>query len=162
MGLDKSTPASFSSLDREHRKRVWWTSYCLDKTTSTEMGWQPAFTGVGIDLEYPSNNDLSPEELEEFHAPEYLTAQAKLSHLKAAIIETVCRLRSDSLGKGQEISHSVEILQKWKSELPLHMSLDFDNRISEAMSKLPTVRTTVSLHLKYNQVSGKSCVSKRL
>jgi hypothetical protein len=97
---------------------------------------------------YPSNNNLSPEELEEFHAPEYLTAQAKLSYLKGTIIEIVCQVRSDKLVKDHEFISDIKMLRRWKSELPLHMTLGFDTRMS--------------LHLKYNQISRHPRSSQKL
>jgi proline utilization trans-activator len=153
IGLDKPAGPSFSALHREHRKRLWWTSYCLDKNTSTEMGWKPSYTLADRELNYPSNEELSRNDLEEFHAPDFLTAQVKLTELKITIIETAYKLKSGNLVHNYEIRNCLDMLQKWESELTPDVALDIASGISDEMSKSRTMRTTSSLFLKYNHVS---------
>ena len=49
------------------------------------MGWKPSYTLADRQLDYPSNEGLSQTDLTEFHAPEFLTAQIKLTELKLSV-----------------------------------------------------------------------------
>jgi proline utilization trans-activator len=153
IGLDKPAGPAFSALQREHRKRLWWTSYCLDKNTSTEMGWKPAYTLADRELNYPSNEQLSQDDLEEFHDPDFLTAQVKLTKLKLSITETAYRLKSGNLVDNHEIRSCLDMLQKWESDLTPNVASNIASGISREMSKSRTTRTTSSLFLKCNHVS---------
>jgi hypothetical protein len=153
IGLDKPAGPELSALDREHRKRLWWTSYCLDKNTSTEMGWKPAYVSPDRELDYPSNESLSKEELSEFHDPDFLTAQVKLTELKLTITETAYRLQSGSLVGNHEIRHCLNMLQTWESDLSPNVGLNLALGMPRELAESRNVRTSSSLFLKYNHVS---------
>ncbi|KAH8820214.1 hypothetical protein F5884DRAFT_744574 [Xylogone sp. PMI_703] len=150
IGLDKPAGAQFSNLEKEHRKRLWWSSYCLDKITSTEMGWKPACTSAGRELSYPSNEGLSETDLEEFHDPGFLTAQAQLIELKLRITETAYKLKSGGTVDGHEIIACLNTLLAWKSDLAPNVALDLTSGIPRELCNLRTLRTSASLFLRYN------------
>lgn len=153
IGIDNPAKPECSALQREHRKRLWWSGYCLEKNTSTEMGWKPSYTLADRQLDYPSNEGLSQTDLTEFHAPEFLTAQIKLTELKLSVTETAYKLQAGGLVGSHEIRNCLDLLQKWKLDLAPNVALNFEFGISKEMSELRTMRTTSSLYLKYNHVS---------
>jgi proline utilization trans-activator len=153
IGLDKPAGPEFSAVEREHRKRLWWTSYCFDKNTSSEMGWKPAYVLPDHQLGYPSNDGLSEGELLEFHDPGFLTAQVKLTELKLSITETAYRLKAGGSVGTHEIRQCLNVLQNWMSELAPNVAINLTFGIPSELAKVRTVRTSASLVLKYDHVS---------
>ena len=153
LGLCKPAPETVSSIEREHWKRIWWTSYCLDRMTSSDSGLESAYHGDSPELDHPNDISLLPEEMQEFSAAQYLTAQSKLCLVKRRIDWTASRLRSDDSRDFQEILEpSMELLEQWRSELPPDMSFTFEDGIPLAMAELPAMRSLASLYLRYHQV----------
>ncbi|KAL1855821.1 hypothetical protein VTK73DRAFT_8463 [Phialemonium thermophilum] len=72
-----------SAAEQEHRKRVCWTSYCLDKMTSSELGLLPSFQPGQIKVDLPRDDQLRPEDAAEFHEAEFLRARIQLTFMKA-------------------------------------------------------------------------------
>ncbi|TXC11615.1 hypothetical protein FocTR4_00007663 [Fusarium oxysporum f. sp. cubense] len=89
LGLDHPAPKSLSKLEQEHRKRVWWTAFCVDRMISTELALHPAYTGLGQELGYPDSSGLTDEEEEEFFDPVLLTALIKLCEIKTDVVNTL-------------------------------------------------------------------------
>lgn len=154
LGLDKPASPSFSALEREHRKRLWWTTYCLDKNTSAEMGWKPAYISPDRDLGYPADDGLAESDLGEFSNHGFLTAQVKLTELKVAITDTAYRLKAGSPVTSNEVKHCLGGLQNWKLDLHPDIALDLTSGIPRELSKVSTIRTSSSLFLKHNHVSN--------
>lgn len=54
LGLHRASAlGSYSLLDTEMRKRIFWTAYCLDRTVSVNLGRPPAIREVDITVELP-------------------------------------------------------------------------------------------------------------
>lgn len=156
-------PPTVSNTEREHWKRVWWTSYCLDRMTSSDSGLESAFHGDSPELDHPDDSLLLPEEMQEFSAGQYLTAQSKLCLIKRRIDGASCRLRSDDSRDPQEILEpTLDLLEHWRSELPPDMSFTFEDGIPLAMAELPAMRSLASLYLRYHQVRNLSVYSPPL
>jgi proline utilization trans-activator len=154
LALDKPAPDSLSNVEREHRKRVWWTSYCMEISTSSELGVTPSVSSDAVSVKYPGNDMLSEEETKQFHGAEYLTAQVRLCFIKSSIVDTVSNMNCDGLGDiGKTLKPSIELLRNWKASLPPHMSFTLDDGVPEIMRGLPTMRSLASLYLRHNQVS---------
>lgn len=150
-------------VDREHRKRVWWTSYCLDRMTSTEMGLSPAFQFDDVELDYPTDEILSPEDSMEFYEVDYLTARIQITFIKADIDTSVPRLRKDNTADVETMLGPILLkLESWKTGLPGHMSFDVQNGMPENMKQMASMRSLASLYLRYNQVCESSLYRKIL
>ncbi|CAK7232854.1 hypothetical protein SCUCBS95973_008398 [Sporothrix curviconia] len=122
-------------IEAEHRKRVWWTSYCMDNMVSTEFGFssgQDAHAhgdGDGAStIPLPSNEGLCDSDREEFYDGQVLAAQIGLCRIKALVIENVTRqIRSDSNAESSDavfaaIIRYMDMLRRWQSSLPADMS----------------------------------------
>ena len=160
LGLDKPAPPSLSNVEREHRKRVWWTAYCIDRSTSAELGLRPAFVGMAEGLDYPASDNLTPEEQEEFYNPELLKAQVQVCDLKSYVVETVGRLKSQDIERPYEmIGNCLERLDSCgmalNPSLLSHTSADSTSNAAEA-------RIALSILLRYNQVGSYDDHSKCL
>ncbi|RTE82884.1 hypothetical protein BHE90_002557 [Fusarium euwallaceae] len=144
LGLDRPAPASLSGLEREHRKRVWWTAFCVDRAISTELGLRPAYVGVGEDLDYPSSNELTAEEQEEFYDPDLLTAQIKLCEIKCAVVDTVSQLKSkDIAGPYQVLGQCLQRLDRCGREMP--------EKVFAGSGSTPERRICASIALRFHQ-----------
>lgn len=154
ISLHKPSPlVSYSAVEVEHRKRVWWTSYCLDKIISTEMDKSPDLTHDPM-LSYPTIGFLSTEERKEFSEPEYLTAQVRLTFIKMDIVTTVLRLKLDDPADVQStLQTKLKKLESWRMGLPPHMIFDLEHGIPQEVVQLNAMRSLVSLYLRFNQVS---------
>ncbi|KGO54610.1 Major facilitator superfamily domain, general substrate transporter [Penicillium expansum] len=87
LGLHRSLPTDtkLCPVDREHRKRVWWTLYTLDRLCSSNLGYPLLISDAVIDVELPTNEGLIPAELEEFTDPGHLVANVKLAKITGQI-----------------------------------------------------------------------------
>ena len=163
LSLDKPEPPSDlvteqvaheERIVQEHRRRVWWTSYCMNRMVSTELGIPPAHEPASRYLPLPASITLTPEEEEEFFDPELLTAQTQLCQIKFKVVETASHhIRMSADGRPLDVlDPCLTTLQEWRKHLPSGMSFTFDNGIPKKMLELPAARVVASLYLRYHQV----------
>ncbi|KAM5517773.1 hypothetical protein FOXYSP1_08558 [Fusarium oxysporum f. sp. phaseoli] len=144
LGLDHPAPTSLSKLEQEHRKRVWWTAFCVDRIISTELALHPAYTGLGQELDYPDSSGLTAEEEEEFFDPVLLTALIKLCEIKTDVVNTVSRLKHKDITEPyQVLRQCLQGLDRCGRELP--------ERVFSGGTSLPENRICSSLALRYHQ-----------
>ncbi|KAG5784638.1 hypothetical protein H9Q73_001702 [Fusarium xylarioides] len=144
LGLDHQAPTSLTNLEQEHRKRVWWTAYCVDRMISTELALHPAYTGLGQELDYPDSSGLTAEEKEEFFDPVLLTALIRLCEIKTDVVNTVSRLKHKDITEPyQVLRQCLQGLDRCGRELP--------ERVFSGGSSLPENRICSSLALRYHQ-----------
>ncbi|KAF4762976.1 hypothetical protein HAV15_001418 [Penicillium sp. str.  len=96
LGLHRSLPTDtkLCPVDREHRKRVWWTLYTLDRLCSSNLGYPLLISDAVIDVELPTNEGLIPAELEEFTDPGHLVANVKLAKITGQIRKSAFPLQA--------------------------------------------------------------------
>lgn len=63
----------FPYTDVNTEKRVWWTSYCLDRMTSSDSVLEPAFHSDLLDLDYLNDSQLPEEKSQGSSTANYLT-----------------------------------------------------------------------------------------
>ena len=145
LGLDHPAPDSLSNLEREHRKRVWWTAFCLDRMISTELALRPAYSGVSQGLDYPDSSGLTAEEEIEFYDPDLLTALIKLCEIKCDVVDTVSQLKSKDVAEPYEVlGQCLQELDRCGRELP--------EKVFSGSNSLAESRICSSLALRYHQV----------
>ena len=145
-----------SPLQREHRKRVWWSTFCLDRLTSTQRGLLPTLTAEQTDLSYPSSHGLGVEEIGDFTDPDFLTARIQLTVIQTGNSEVLSR----STGDEAEVIETVlrpmlQRLVSWKNSLPSHMAFETESDILSSGSSLAFKRSLANPNLRYNQVRCK-------
>ncbi|KAJ5417519.1 uncharacterized protein N7487_001069 [Penicillium crustosum] len=144
LGLHRSLPTDtkLCPVDREHRKRVWWTLYTLDRLCSSNLGYPLLISDAVIDVELPTNEGLIPAELEEFTDPSHLVANVKLAKITGQILNDIyCLPQRTTETFVQRVHRILLSLRKWNDELPSKLQLRQEH--------LP--RHISSLHLHYNQ-----------
>ncbi|ERT02404.1 hypothetical protein HMPREF1624_00702 [Sporothrix schenckii ATCC 58251] len=129
-------------VERENRKRVWWTTFCIDRMASTQMGVLPALHIDQADLTYPASDGLAREDMAEFADPDYLTARIQLTVIQA-----------DAVGSGDADTDDTPALGRltaWKAALPVHMAVPFHAGMAASEDDTAVLRSLANLHLRYN------------
>ncbi|KAL4783706.1 fungal-specific transcription factor domain-containing protein [Aspergillus varians] len=147
-----STSRGCSLVEKEHRKRLWWSTYCLDRMTSTQRGLLPTLHVDQTDLEYPSQAGLDLDDAHEFADPDYLTARIQLTIIQASISKGHSTF-------GHNVEHDMENiirptlrrLRAWRAGLPDHMALQVETSMPSPTRSLPCMRSLANLYLRYNQ-----------
>ena len=152
---DTNTKTDWNPVEREHRIRVWWTSYCMDIMVSTELGLPPVYQSLIKGPPLPSLNGLSREDADEFFEPQILTAQIQLCQIKSNVVDTITHQvrRQDLRPFSTVIEPCMNKLREWRGNLPANMSFSFDQFPTELWD-LPFGRVLASLYLRYHQVSN--------
>ncbi|KAL4935408.1 hypothetical protein BDV06DRAFT_228861 [Aspergillus oleicola] len=70
-------------------KRVWWSTYCLDRMTSTQRGLLHNLDVDQTDLELPSRSVIGDENADEFGDADYLTARIQLTIIQSRVFKGV-------------------------------------------------------------------------
>lgn len=156
MGLPTTPdPRDIEPVELEHRKRVWWTTICMDLMTCTELSIEPTDGFDDDRIGFPDNSSLSSMEAREaFSDPQYLTAQVELHRIKYRIIERISELRSGDADETHRLlAPCLEALRYWRLEF--HASLEYaeDGGFAEITLARPEMRTIASILMRYNQVS---------
>ena len=172
---ETSASLDCTPVERENRKRVWWSTFCIDRMASTQMGVLPTLQIGQGDLCYPSSEGLSRDDLDEFSDPDYLTARVQLTIIQADAASDVLSSEEqgeegldndnddDSVNNGDNnknrrtiesfLRPRLQRLQEWKDALPAHMAVDFHASMAGLRDNMPLLRSLANLHLRYNQVS---------
>lgn len=157
--IHQPPPQTFSGVEQEHRKRLCWTAYCLDKMTSSELGMIPSFQPGQIKLEYPSSDQLRPEEACEFHEADFLRARIQLTFMKAeadVFIDMWQSIRDDVSDIQRRVRPILLKLEQWfQDDLPSYMSFDCESGLPEAMVQMPNMRSLCSFYLRCQQVMSR-------
>ncbi|KAJ5101590.1 hypothetical protein NUU61_003812 [Penicillium alfredii] len=148
--LHKPSPSSVPALEAEHRKRVWWTTYCIDRMTSTEMGLPPALQVHQIEQSYPDDSMLLPADRGEFYDAETHATQVQLAFIHADICENMKSIRKDNTNVGDLTRPILQRLEEVRARLPPHMSFNVENGMPPAMKQMAD-RSLASLYQRYHQ-----------
>lgn len=121
--------------------------------TSTQRGLLPAFQVDQTDLDYPSQAELSMEDIEEFADADYLTARIQLTIIEANNAKTMGYFGRDDAHDIETISRPMlQRIGAWKAGLPAHMALEMENGIPQASRSMACTRSLANFYLRYNQV----------
>ncbi|KAI6080832.1 fungal-specific transcription factor domain-containing protein [Hypoxylon rubiginosum] len=151
MSADASSQGDSSKVViQEHHRRTWWTTYCIDRITSTELGLRPIIDD--LPLVPPSSSKLDSEDADQFSNPHLLFALAQLCFIKGKVVDAVGQLQKESLADSLKILNPcLTLLSDWMAGLPEDMSFTFEQGIKMQMQRHPYARNVASLYLRYNQ-----------
>ncbi|RGP69686.1 hypothetical protein FSPOR_4498 [Fusarium sporotrichioides] len=131
-GLHRQTDNLSPSLD-ERRKRIFWTSYMLERSVARTMGRPHSISDRDIDVPLPANID---DEVDTDQAILAAVAQSneypsrittltpaihifRLQQIDSKISHTVCRVdKSVSTIKPQNVARLRDALEEWKDGIP--------------------------------------------
>lgn len=134
---------------REHRKRLFWTAFVLDRIFASKLNHPPAILDDDIDLDLPSEVPTSIPN-DSFGDPEYQVANITLARLLSCVIRSVYSVRKQAEGTCADVSSRAKAclndLQSWYEGLPRRFQID-DKAMDDHHE-----RQILSLHLRFYQV----------
>lgn len=134
---------------REHRKRLFWTAFVLDRSFASKLNHPPAIQEVDIDLDLPIEIPTSTPS-DSFGDAEYHVANITLARLLNFIIRSVYSVRKQAQGTCADVSSRAQAclkdLQSWYEALPRRFQTDEESLDDHHELQI------VSLHLRFYQV----------
>ncbi|KAK1763287.1 fungal-specific transcription factor domain-containing protein, partial [Phialemonium atrogriseum] len=86
LGMHRSTSSiHISAVERESRRRIWWSLYLFDRLTCSKLGQPVAVEDDVIDVELPTMDGLNAQEKEDFSDPSHLCASVGLARITGDI-----------------------------------------------------------------------------
>ncbi|KAM6516548.1 hypothetical protein FALCPG4_014731 [Fusarium falciforme] len=144
LGMHRSASrhTTLTPVERESRRRTWWVLYFFDRFSASKLGQPITVRDEDIDVEMPSMDGLTREEMAEFLDPQNLIINIKLARIIGNILTHIYGIPKATNGLYIHQVHGIlKQLRAWNDELPPEM------RIKER----GTPRPVASLHLAYNQ-----------
>lgn len=150
MGLHMNVPEHQyrDRLAREHRLRLWWAAYTLDRTCASKLGLLITVSDDDIMVDLPSSEGLDSAEEGDFEDHEYMLNSIKLSALAARLTRAIYSRRNHHEPFLKRVQNMLKDLTKWMDALPEKFQMK-DNDAS-----MPT--QIVYLHLRFNQVRAQT------
>lgn len=151
MGLHLKVPPSIlpDLAAREHRNRVWWTSYTFDRMWSAKMGFPHAISDEEVKVDLPSNPQ-DQVNTGDFPDRSYFVARISLAKLTSRIMNLIYGYESQSKSLSERVQSAFRDLRVWMDELPESFKVD-----GPTPSKCDP--RACSLQLLFNQVCFTNC-----
>lgn len=145
MGLNLNVPDSLYSncFSREHRKRLWWTAYVLDRTCCSKLGHPASIADEDIMVDFPSSENL--EETTDFEDVDYILKSIELAGLSQQTRQQLYSRRKHHVSFSQRVQTTLKQITKWMETLPAQLQLANGKGSTQPNS-------IVYLHLRFNQV----------
>ena len=135
-----------TQVEREHRVRIWWSIYILDRFWGSKSGFPVQIHDDDIYVDLPSSQSETLEGYEEyFFEGHYQTAAIELARITGRITRDIYTRRksTDSLLQRQ---HTILVqLRHWVNNLPESLKLHADRPGSSS-------KHTVHIHLQFSYV----------
>ena len=134
----------FDSIEREVRRRVWWTMYMFEKNLSLILGRPSAIEDSEVNVNIPNDTLLDGSDV----PPGYIDFSVRLTKISVQIKQKAYTppLDSKQFSGSTNISVSNQLLldlESWYASLPPYLSL-------EHLSPMPNYRRAVLLlHIQY-------------
>lgn len=149
MGLHHNVPHT-QVLDRElveHRVRLWWAVYMLDRQWATLLGQPVSIRDEDIDVALPSSEGLSNTCADEFHAPDVDIAGLRIARLGAEITASIYGRNMQEVSFSNRVQQALKKLYEWLRSLPESLLIKANDSSNDTEVK------DMMLQLYYNQVS---------
>ncbi|OQE37803.1 hypothetical protein PENCOP_c009G08001 [Penicillium coprophilum] len=143
LGMHRSSSSLHTSaVERESRRRIWWSLYLFDRLTCSKLGQPTAVNDDDIDVELPTMDGLTSEEKEEFPDPGHLFASVGLAKIAGDILSHIyCMPGRNKVHFVKRVQGILRNLRDWDDTLPQNLTFRWDD----------SNRHVASLHLCYNQ-----------
>lgn len=162
MGMHRaiSSRTTLTPVERESRRRTWWVLYFFDRFSASKLGQPLTLRDEDIDVEMPSMDGLTREEMAEFLDPVPLLTNIKLARIIGNIREASLHLGLSADSLTRFIVTDIYGIPKSTSGLCIHrvhgilkqLRAWHDELVPEMRIKEQgTPRPVCSLHLAYNQ-----------
>lgn len=132
---------------REHRIRVWWSVYILDRLLSSKTGLPLSISDDDISVKSPS--DVSTLNSKDFGDHSRFVALLRLARIAGDISRTLYVRTPQCCTFLQRVANIREVLELWRGDLP--ENIKFDSQYQNDAGLHPQPKTS-TLQLAYNQV----------
>lgn len=130
---------------REHRVRVWWTAYTLERLWATKLGYPVSVQDSDIELDLPSDKLLGNSDFDECS---YYKAMISLARISGDVVHLIYGRGSRQSSLPQRVHDILSALRDWLMNLPAELQIAASRHSS-------TDQRAESLHLHFNQVSSR-------
>lgn len=146
MGMNMNIPEQQCSdrLVREHRVRLWWSAYTLDRACASKLGLPVSVADDDIMVDFPNGDGLDDAEEGDFGDTDYSLNSIKLSKLAARLTRAIYSRRNHHDSFSKRVQAMLKDLTKWMDALPAKF------QIKENDASVPV--HIVYIHLRFNQV----------
>jgi proline utilization trans-activator len=129
---------------REHRCRLWWTAYRLDRAWCSRIGWPPSIPDESVEISLPSDDAVPLEVRDDFEDAQYIIFAVKLAKMHNHAVITLYVRKRQPTSFSERVQVAVRALRDWVDGLPSHLRIanEDSNRIAGHI---------LYLHLAYNQ-----------
>ncbi|KAF5683803.1 c6 transcription factor [Fusarium circinatum] len=131
---------------QEHRNRVWWTAYILDRSWAWMLGKPVSIQDDDIGVALPSASALSTNSAaQDFADTKYQTAGIRVANLGAQITGSIYSRRTHVTSFSCRVRQALQDLGGWLQELP--------DPLRTAMDQVPpnAAMPVITLYLYFNQ-----------
>jgi proline utilization trans-activator len=146
LGLHRTIPpsSSLTPLDREHRRRLWWTVYIFDRSTCSKLGQPLTIHDSDINVEVPSLDQQDPKVEKVLRYPGPLIAYISLAKITGYIIRDIYSPSAKASGSKliQNVRSILQKLRHWDTSLPARLRWVPETAI---------LRPVASMQLHFNQ-----------
>ncbi|KAF5687779.1 transcriptional regulatory [Fusarium denticulatum] len=140
---------------KEHRIRLWWSVYILDRLLSSKIGLPLLISDQDISVDLPSNSPALISE--DFGDHSHFLATVRLSKIAGNISRSLY-VRTPQRGTFlQRVTRIREELDHWKRELPDQVKVDF-SRTDETEEHSQSVIS--AMKVSFNQVDEAAVASR--
>lgn len=152
MGLHLNVPENLlqDKQLREHRKRVWWTAYIIDRSWAAKLGHPVSVQEDDSYVDPPSDEGLETS-LDDFGDCSYALCSIELATLSHRTIVSIYGRRKQHSSFSLRVQSLLKDLTKWAEKLPPHL------QISQGNGDQLLANHVLYLHLRFNQVSISHC-----
>ncbi|KAI8208772.1 hypothetical protein K4K52_001113 [Colletotrichum sp. SAR 10_76] len=144
MGLHLNIPESqLRDPDlREHRKRLFWTTYIFDRVWASKLGHPSAIQDNDIGVDLPSEPVVGQTFGADFDDAAYHIANLRLAALVTKTVRSIYGQRNQGDATlSTRVQQALKDLRAWVEDLPTHLQIDNPDSGPKP----------ISLHLSFNQ-----------
>ncbi|TDZ20293.1 putative transcriptional regulatory protein [Colletotrichum orbiculare MAFF 240422] len=147
MGLHLNIPESQlrDPGTREHRKRLFWTTYIFDRIWASKLGHPSAIQDSDIGVDLPSDPAPGSPSSDDFDDTAYHIASLRLAARVTRTVRSIYGQRNQGdASLSNRVQQALRDLRAWVEDLPSHLQI----------SSPDTAPKPISLHLSFNQVAA--------
>uniref|UniRef100_A0A0D2XP35 Xylanolytic transcriptional activator regulatory domain-containing protein n=1 Tax=Fusarium oxysporum (strain Fo5176) TaxID=660025 RepID=A0A0D2XP35_FUSOF len=120
LGMHRSASrhTTLTPVERESRRRTWWVLYFFDRFSASKLGQPITVRDDDIDVEMPSMDGLTKDEMAEFLDPQNLITNIKLAKIIGNILTHIYGIPKATNGLYiQQVHGILKQLREWHDEL---------------------------------------------
>jgi proline utilization trans-activator len=149
MGLHQNVPHN-QLPDREHvehRVRLWWSVYILDRWWATMLGQPVSIRDEDIGVALPSSEGLPDAFADDFDHVDGAIADLRIARLSAEVTSSIYGRSMQRDPFSHRVQQALQKLDGWVKSLPESLRVKVDEPLRDINM------ADMMLHLYYNQVS---------